>query len=353
MGHASSPIADIVAPYLDRPKGGQRNLHARCPFHEDSRPSFSINVENGLWICGGCKLKGGLTTFFQYMGLSRNKIDTLIDPVRELLQQYRKKERRRNRNRFKDGDPFEGEQLLKESLLGLFDFAPLDLIDKGFDPKIIRSLDIGYDRRKDRIIFPIRDLYGNLVGVSGRSVIDDEPRYKVYRGGFLDDEGTKHEGDFGSEFDELYKGYQINPRNYLWNAHRVYPSILSNEEDEPIFIMEGYKAAVWMIQHGYPNTVATMGSYMSKVQRDILARLSGTKVLFYDNDHSGISGAVRVGEWLNKIGPVEVVQLYDWAKQADDLNEKGLKEVIEGRERFRKWKRKAEALEQQVVLDVR
>lgn len=351
MGHTSSPIADIVSPFLEKPKGGQRNLHARCPFHDDSSPSFSINVENGLWICGGCKRKGGLITFLKLLGLSRGKVDSLVDPVREMLEQYRAREHRRLRNRFKSGDPFKGETLIRESTLGLYDFAPLDLIDKGFDPKLLRSLDVGYDRRLDRIVYPIRDLYGNLVGVSGRSVIGEKPRYKIYRGGFLDEEGTRHAGDFGPEFDELYPGYKINPGSYLWNAHQVYPAIMANDENEPIFIVEGYKAAIWLIQYGYLNTVATMGSSMSRVQFDILARLGGTKVLFYDNDSAGIEGTLREGARLRRVGRVEVVPHWHWSRQPDDLNDRGLAEAINNRVRFHTWKRTAHP--EQAVLDVR
>lgn len=347
MSYASSPIADLVAPYLDRVKGGQRNLNARCPFHDDHSPSFSINVQTGAWICGGCKLKGGLTTFFQLLGMKRHQVDNLIEPVRYLLDQQRVRDRRKTRNRFKRSDPFKGERALRESILGVFDFAPLDLIDKGFDPKVLRAFDIGYDRNRDRIIYPIRDLYGSLVGVSGRSVIGEKPRYKVYRGGFLDQEGTKHAGDFGEEFDELYPGYEINPKNYLWNAHQVCPAVISNAEDEPIFIVEGYKAALWMIQNGFTNTVATMGSSMSRVQYDIIARLGGPKVMFYDNDRAGIEGTLRVGKWLSKIGQVECVVPFPWAKQPDDLNGNGLRTVVNNRVRFQKWKR-----EVQMVVDV-
>ena len=351
MGHASSPIADLVAPYLDRVKGGQRNLNARCPFHDDHSPSFSINVQTGAWICGGCKLKGGLTTFFQLLGLKRHQIDNMIEPVRYLLDQQRDRDRRRFHSRFQRGDPFKGEMTLREAVLGMYDFAPLDLLSKGFDKTVLRALDVGYDRRLDRIVYPIRDLYGNLVGVSGRSVIGEKPRYKVYRGGFLDQEGTKHAGDFGPEFDELYPGYKINPKNYLWNAHQVYPAIMSSAEEEPIYIVEGYKAAIWMIQNGFTNTVATMGSSMSRVQYDIIARLGGVKVLFYDNDPAGIDGMLRVGQWLSKIGPVECVVLFPWAKQPDDLNRNGLDEVVNNRVRFQKWKREAqvEAVELEIT----
>jgi DNA primase len=90
-----------------------------------------------------------------------------------------------------------------------------------------------------------------------------------------------------------------------------------------------------------------MGSSMSRVQYDIIARLGGSKVMFYDNDRAGIEGTLRIGKWLSKIGSVKCVVLFPWAKQPDDLNRNGLGTVVNNRVRFHKWKRQT-----QMVVDV-
>jgi DNA primase len=330
------PIAEIVLPYLDKAKLSSRNIHALCPFHSDTKPSFSINIENGMWVCGGCKEKGGLSTFLHLIGLPKTEIDSRMRPVKNTIERYKKQETQKRSLRFR-GDSFRGEYLLPEALLGVYNFAPNDLLDKGFNAETLKKLNIGYDNKKDRIIFPIRDLYGNLVGVSGRSTIGEYPRYKVYQGGYTNNEGQKCSGDFGPEFDEEFPKYKCIASKYVWNAHKVYPSVFHSDNDEElIFIVEGYKVALWLIQHGYTNVIATMGSYMSRQQYDIIARMYGRFVILYDNDPSGIQGAKKISKWLSRLMPnrIEICTLDSWAHQADDLNEYGLKEAIKNRKRF-------------------
>lgn len=336
------PIADIIEPYLEKPKlSGSENLSARCPFpdHDDHSPSFAININNGLWKCHGCNRSGNLPILLRGLGVSRTKVDQIIDPVLPAIRKRQEREQQRKRSRFVGNDPFLAEVILPESILGIFDWKPDGLVEQGFNQKLLRELEVGYDREKDRITFPIRDVYGNLVGVSGRSTLHDtKPRYLIYRGRRRTEKGFTP-GDFGPGFDDLFPTYEIKSHKYLWNAHRVYQLLESS--DEPVIVVEGFKGCIWLLQNGYWNTVATMGSSMSQEQYDLICRVSGSGVvLFYDNDLAGIRGMQRIGKWLSRtVVDITVCELPAWAQQPDDLNAIGLKEVFSNRKRFEKWTR--------------
>lgn len=231
--------------------------------------------------------------------------------------------------------------ILPESLLGVYDWRPDGLVDQGFETKVLRELEIGYDNGKDRIIFPIRDLYGNLVGLMGRATVHgDHPRYLLYRGRRINDEGKLVTSDFGPEFDEQFPAYKIEESHkYLWNAHRVYPLMLSKAA--PLIVVEGFKACIWLIQLGFWNTVALMGSGMSIEQHDMISRMSGRGIwLFLDNDDSGIKGTLRIGRWLRRTtSDLWVIPYPVWADQPDDFNSLGLNDVFAQRRRFGSWTR--------------
>lgn len=342
---ASGPIFELVAPYIsgEIKSSGPHNIMMRCPFHEDSKPSCAINVENGLWICHGCGLKGGLVDFLRFAGVNRSRIDALLEPLREDLELHKERAQREEKYRFKVGNPFRSEVILPEAILGTYDFKPRALVAKDFDPKLLRQMEIGYDRSKDRITYPIRDLYGNLVGISGRTVIGEEPRYKVYRGGRRID-GQFRTGDFGEYFDDQFPGYEVKSRNFLWNAHSVYPVVLHSHTAESIdlVIVEGFKACIWLIQHGWVNTVALMGSSITKSQADVVRRMTDKVTLFLDNDTPGRVATYRVGRWLSRSLDVTVCQPdHTFFKQPDYLSGSGLSKVFGNKMRYERWVRTA------------
>jgi DNA primase len=338
MGESNKgPIFDLVAPHLQKIKSsGPRNIMALCPFHGERKPSFAINIENGMWICHGCGLRGGLVNFLRMVGHSRGYIDTLIEPLKEQLEEQKKRSEREARYRFTAGNPFRAQASIPEAVLGMFDFKPRALVQKDFDPDLLRQLDVGYDRRQDRIIFPIRDIYGTLVGVSGRATrIGDQPRYKVYRGGTKD-----LPGDFGELFDMDNPGYEVKSHEFLWNGHNVHPLVIHTKRASSIelIVVEGFKACIWMIQNGWPNTVALMGSSIGVTQADIVRRFTDTVILFLDNDEPGRKATYRIGKWLSKSLSVYVVQPdHRFFRQPDYFSREGLDRVVNGRMRFEQW----------------
>jgi len=333
------PIWEIVEPFLRGMKqSGSSNATAFCPFHEDRKGrSFAVNTQNGLWICyGGCG-GGHLKKFLRLVGLTPGQIKTTTEPVQEDIERYARKLELQEKIQFRR-DQFLGEHILPESILGPYDYCPVNLLDAGFAKPLLQTYDIGYDAARERIIYPIRDLYGNLVGVSGRSESGEDPRYKVYKRGYRLSDGSWKTGEYGENFDDDFPKYDLKKSRYLWNGHVAIPLVLDAPEDEPLILVEGYKAGLWLVQCGYVMTVALMGSSMSKIQANILRMVGNPIVIFLDNNQAGIEGTKRIASNLAKTNPeVHVVEYPDWADpsiQPDDLSCRAVHRVIGGAERW-------------------
>lgn len=335
------PIWDVVAPFVQRLKrSGSDNAMGLCPFHDERNPSFAINLKSGLWIChsGSCGKAGNLKTFLKLVGRSGYEIDEVLEPLRPQIDSYRDKLNRKEEDRFYT-DPFLGEHILPEEILAPYDACPNYLLRRGFDIDLLQEFEIGYDERKERVTYPIRDLYGNLVGVSGRSVTGESPRFKVYKRGHRGYDNEWVTGDFGPNFDETFVDYDINVGRYLWNAHRaVRSAMLSHDSETPMIIVEGYKACLWVVQSGFHWCVAVMGSRVRALQLDILAKIGNPIIIFLDNNEAGRKGtdfvAKAIRKFNNRVWRVNYPHWADHSIQPDDLSDKAIKRVIENAERW-------------------
>jgi hypothetical protein len=95
MSHG--PIVELLEPYLKKIKpSGRNNIMALCPLpgHDESKPSFAINTDNGLWMCHGSGRKGGLATLLHLLRLPPRTIEAMIQPVQAQLERHKKKERK-------------------------------------------------------------------------------------------------------------------------------------------------------------------------------------------------------------------------------------------------------------------
>lgn len=325
---------------------GGGNVLTKCPFHkggEEFKPSFSFNTEKAVFHCFSCHVAGDIAYFLKLRGLSREAIDAEISSIKPLLERNRETYQLEKRNTFVNRDPFKAEFTLPETILGVYDWMPTKLIEAGFDVNLLRDLDIGFDRRNERIMYPLRDLYGNLAGFSGGAQHSwQDPKYKVYQGR-RKVEGQWREGDFGEWFDHQFPEFKCENHDFLWNFHRVYPRILSmSDPNATVFIVEGFKACMWMLQAGFLNTVALMGSYISDRQQLMLHRLNTNVVLFLDNDKAGREATVWVGEllWRPMRGRITVVPYPDEGgenTQPDDYFATGIHEMVNQRVPFSRY----------------
>lgn len=290
-------ILNLLSMHLPGPfKFSGVNIVCPCPFHKDGQertPSFGVNFQTGAFNCFSCHVNGGLYKLLEMLGMSRDAAVSALKHIQPFLEKSKEKHRRDVTHFFEGRDPFKAKQTLPETITGIFEWMPLQLVQKGFDPLLLKELEIGFDKNKNRIMYPLRDLYGSLVGFSGGATSKEQlPKYKIYQGGHK--KGTLWvEGDFGKWFDDDYPGYRCENHELIWNMHRV----IENKSDT-IYVAEGFKACMWLIQAGFTNTVALMGSYVSETQQRLLHRHGGNVVLCLDNDEPGRAATQKIGHLL-------------------------------------------------------
>jgi DNA primase len=295
--------------------GAGGNVLMKCPFHkggQEVKPSFSVNIDLGVFHCFTCHTAGNIGYMLRLLGLSRAQIDQELAAIKPELDANRQKADFEKQHFFQQRDPFKAQWELPETLLGVYEWCPSQLLEQGFSMELLRDFEVGFDRLGQRITYPLRDMYGTLAGIAGgRTLPQQEPKYKVYQGGYRDEKHRWIVGDFGEWFDEQFPGFKCENHDFLWNYHRVYPRLMgaTSEADSSIFLVEGYKACLWMAQCGYQNTVALMGSYVSETQQRMLHRLGGWVYLFFDNDKAGREATKRIGRllWRPLHGRLKVV----------------------------------------------
>jgi DNA primase len=327
--------------------GAGGNVLTKCPFHkggQELKPSFSVNVDLGVFHCFTCHVAGDVRYMLRLLGLPRSQIDNELQTIQKELDSNRENQQLAKKFFFSNEDPFKTKTVLPEVLLGAYEWCPNLLVEQGFDPKLLQDMEIGFDRNLQRVTYPLRDLYGNLAGIAGgRTLPTQEPKYLVYQGGRRN---ARHEwivGEYGPNFDELFPGFTCENHDFIWNYHRVYPRALmaASEWDSSVVLVEGYKANMWMVQAGYYNTVALMGSYISETQQRLLHRLGGTVYLFFDNDKAGREATTRIGRLLWRPlhgrlkvipyppGDVEASLAGEDDSQPDDYEPAGIHEMVQ------------------------
>jgi len=312
-------VADLLQRYLPGPMrpGAGGNVSMKCPFHKEGMertPSFSVHLDLGLFHCFTCHVAGDVRYLLRLLGLPRHQIDVELKIIQPQLDLNREKMEFEKKHFFVSNDPFKAKVTLPEALLGVYEWCPTSLLEQGFQMELLRDFEVGFDKNQQRVTYPLRDMYGNLAGiVGGRTLPQQEPKYKVYEGGHRDEKTKKWvAGDFGEWFDEQFYGFRCENHDLIWNFHRVYPRVIEavSEGDASVILVEGFKACLWMVQSGFMNTAALMGSYISETQQRMIHRLGGPVYLFFDNDKAGREATKRIGKllWRPLHGRLKVVQ---------------------------------------------
>ncbi len=260
------------------------NMAAKCPFHkggQEKRPSFyvytgptkSARQVTGSAFCHTCNEGWSFVSLLRKLGIGRSYVDAAREIVEELAPKKRS---------YYDQISLE-MTVLPEVILGVFEYAPKSLLSDGFDKELLKEFDIGFDFARKRVIFPLRDHVGNLVGISGRSVTGDFPRYKIYK----------------EELKEVASGYEFKKGRILWGLDRFYTTAMQVGLRSPVVVCEGFKAAMWVAQCGFPNVVALLGAHCSPEQKLLLSRVTNEVVLFLDNDGPGRKATYKVSKFLS------------------------------------------------------
>jgi DNA primase len=280
------------------------NVAAYCPFHKEGkerRPSFYVYVgprthrkSPGSAFCHTCNKGWSLTSLLRDLGAGYIQVNDIVE---DLDGSYEKPH------------PINSLDFtlpkLPDAMLGAFDFVPKSLLQEGFSEEILKDFEVGFDRRRKRITFPIRDHLGNLVGVSGRTVVNALPRYKVYR----------------QELYEVDRGYELKKGRVLWNLHSFFHRNITQGVYSPVIVTEGFKAAMWVTQCGFKETVALLGVHLTKEQKFLLTTVANTVILFLDNDEAGKEGTKKIAKALGSEIQVKIARYPSQEKPTspDDL----------------------------------
>lgn len=293
-------------------------IMVRCPFHGggmEKTPSCSLSRSKPVFFCHACNTGGHIRKFLQAVGVSDGASKSIIETVSYDYSEYGGEQ---NRHSILSGDnPYKGKFILDDEILDGWRLRSRTLIDAGFREATLRHFEVGVDNTERRITFPIRNLYGDLIGVSGRTYQDgdERPRYKIY--------STKELARF--DVQKEYTTREIKGAT-LWHAHMVYPLAFQTSGD--IIITEGFKAAMWVWQQGYHNVVALIGAHLTKLQAELLARTGSRIILFLDNNDAGVKGTHAAGKLLLSTNILYVAKYPDKRQQPDNLQELELASAI-------------------------
>jgi len=305
-------IVDVVDRYVKLKKAGA-NFQALCPFHNEKSPSFSVSPSKQFYHCFGCGAHGNAIGFLmEYSGLAYPEaIRALAETVGmqvpetrgrpekpgaaqapaltarmlEALSYYRAQlKKSKVAIDYLKGRGLSGEIAARyglgyapdgwQNLEAVFtDYATGPLRDTGL---IIDSEPDGekksrrYDRFRDRVMFPILDARGNVIGFGGRVIGAGEPKYLNSPETPLFEKGR-----------ELYGLYQA--RRAIRDANQV-------------IVVEGYMDVVALAQHGVENAVATLGTATTPFHLAKLMKLADNVVFCFDGDAAGRKAAWRALE---------------------------------------------------------
>lgn len=307
----AASIVDIISAYIPLTQKG-KNYFGVCPFHEDHSPSMSVSDEKQIYKCFSCGATGNVFTFIEnYLNINfaeavslvANKVGINIKtdflPKKEVkykeeleIMEFVTKFYQNNLNteEGKKAVDYLNERGLTEVVRKDFDIGlSLDksilyslLNKKGYNDKklediglINKSGNIVYEVFQNRIMFPIHNLEGNVVGFTARCYLENiTPKYL----------NTK-------------ETYIFKKGSILYNYHRAKDTIRLKKE---VVIVEGNMDAIRLYSSGIKNVVALMGTSLTKEQIEALKKLHAKIILMLDNDNAGETATYAIGNSLEE-----------------------------------------------------
>lgn len=337
-------IVDLISEYTPLKRTG-RNYKGLCPFHNEKTPSFSVSEEKQFYHCFGCGVGGDAIKFVQeienfdfldaieyladkfgididaYKNTDSRSNQPVIPPdVKKAMYAisreaailyYKELPKSKEAMAYMEGRGLDADTIKKFGL----GFAPDDwhFIHKRLakNPKI-ESLMIRaglaaksskgnvYDYFRNRIMFPIRDIKGNVIAFGGRVMDGSNPKY------------------LNSPETEIF-----NKSNTLYGLNHA-KNVLSHSRR--VIVTEGYMDVISLHQQGVENAVATLGTALTSQHGRILSRYADEIVICYDSDNAGQKAALRSIDVLNGAdAKVKILTLGEDMDPDDYIREKGRK----------------------------
>ncbi len=354
-------IESVISASISLKRRG-KNLVGLCPFHNEKTPSFTVYPESNSFYCFGCGAGGDVITFVRRM----ENLD-YIEAVKAVAQMAGvsmpedgyddtlSKQRLRLLNANREAARFYHECLMNPKNRSALDY----FLKRGLDMSIIRRFGLGYapddwrelinhlkakgfteqelvhanlarrsdkngrayyyDNFRNRVMFPIIDLRGNVIAFGGRVMDDSKPKYintsdtLVYK---------KSNGVFGL-------------------------NLAKNANDNKLILVEGYMDVIALHQAGFTNAIACLGTAFTSEQANLLSRYADEIIICYDNDGAGRTATARALGVLNKTGlKLRVVQM-SGGKDADEIIR------THGKERFADLLKSAASTTEYKLLEAR
>ncbi|SKA02235.1 DNA primase [Pantoea eucalypti] len=309
---ARTDIVDLIDARVKLKKQG-KNFHACCPFHNEKTPSFTVNGEKQFYHCFGCGAHGNAIDFL--MNFDRLEF---VESIEELATSHgldvpyeagsgpSQMERHQRQSLYQLMENLNGfyQQGLQQSSAQ----PARDYLDRrGLSADIINHFAIGYapagwdnvlkrfgkqsedreslmeagmlvsndkgrtyDRFRDRVMFPIRDKRGRVIGFGGRVLGNDTPKYLN-----------------SPETPIFHKGRQL---------YGLYEAVKNHPEPARLLVVEGYMDVVALAQYGIDYAVASLGTSTTAEHIQLLFRSTDTVICCYDGDRAGREAAWRTLE---------------------------------------------------------
>ena len=328
-------VVDLISGYIQLQKAG-RNYKAPCPFHSEKTPSFMVSPERQLWKCFGCGRGGSVFDFVMEMegvefgdalkilaqrtGIELKKMDPKLKTERTRLYEVCQLANLffiKQLEASKAGKGICGylnkrglkTKTIKEWQIG---YAPnqwrslKDFLNKqGYsDGEILKaglSVDKGYDRFRDRIMFPISDLNGLIIGFTGR----ENPDHPI----------------------EQMGKYINTPNSLIYDKSRVLYGLdkakLDIKQNQYCILVEGQTDVIMSHQAGFTNTVASSGTALTDQQLGIIKRYTENLTMAFDMDNAGEIATKRGIDLALQFGfNTKIISLPDNQDPANYINKK-------------------------------
>lgn len=342
-------VAEVIGEYLSLTKAG-RNLKARCPFHAEKTPSFTVSPERQIWHCFGCNEGGDIFKFVMKMeglefgdalrvlarkaGVVLKKQDPQVQSQKKRLYEICELSARffgvqlQKSLLGQKAQKYLKERSMKEEIIKFWrlGFAPADwhalsdfLKKRGYkDEEIFQagmtvetnpSTSSGYkfhDRFRSRIIFPIFDIQGQVIAFGGRI--------------------------FGPAADEETAKYLNSPQTPLYDKSRVLYGLNNSKTEirssDLCLIVEGYMDLIMSHQAGVKNVVASSGTALTETHLIIIGRYTKNLAMAFDSDIAGDTATKRsIDLALKQDFNVRVLPMKD--KDPAEVVKKNSKEWLE------------------------
>lgn len=324
----NNDIEDVVSYYVQLKHVGGNRAKGLCPFHNEKTPSFCVSLDKQLYYCFGCGSGGTVITF-----IMKKENLSFIEAIRLLAERsglkFPEYDDRDNLERNsvyelnKSAAKFFHKQLFSDNGVQAREY----LKSRGLNAETVRRLAIGfapcnydsdmfeydseflckaglfaknksgniYPRFQNRIIFPIVDIYGRVIGFGGRILGDGVPKY-------LNSPETL-------VFDKS--------RNLYGLRHAVKTS------EDYFILVEGYMDVASLLQGGIDSAIATLGTAFTRQQAmEIKKRKKSEVVIAYDSDEAGRKAVNRAIDILSSVGIRCRVLSYQGCKDPDEYVKK-------------------------------